>query len=91
MTARNCDFFFRVIWSMKKDFYDSHFPSNTTQSAGENLYPVVPEGWSRLTTAYTQNEVNYYMAAAIFASIATVSGGRSNRIEQSSHCPHVES
>ena len=58
---------------MKKDFYDSHFPSNTTQSAGENLYPVVPEGWSRLTTAYTQNEVNYYMAAAIFASIATVS------------------
>ena len=80
---------------MKKDFYDSHFPSNTTQSAGENLYPVVPEGWSRLTTAYTQNEVNYYMAAAIFASIATVSVGRwSNRIiqcERSCHCPPVKS
>ena len=74
-TIFNC----RVIWSIKKDFYDSHFPSNTTQSAGENLYPVVPEGWSRLTTAYTQNEVNYYMAAAIFASIATVSVRRSNR------------
>ena len=66
---------------MKKDFYESHFPSNTTLSAGENIYPVVPHNdKSRLTTAYSQNEVNYYMAAAIFASIATVSKGLYDRI-----------
>ena len=59
---------------MKKEFYETHFPSNTTQSAGENVYPVTLEV-SRLTTAYSQNEVNYYMTAAIFASIATVRKG----------------
>ena len=66
----------RVIWSVKKDFYETHFPSNTTQSAGENVYSGHAD--DRLTTAYSQNEVNYYMAAAIFASIATVGKGWSN-------------
>ena len=68
----------RVIWSVKKDFYETHFPSNTTQSAGENVYSGHAD--DRLTTAYSQNEVNYYMAAAIFASIATVGKGWYNSI-----------
>ena len=56
---------------MKSDFYETHFPTNTTLSHGENV--VGDNDQSRLTTAYSQDEVNYYMAAAIFASVATVS------------------
>jgi hypothetical protein len=41
-------------------------------SPGENMYPVANGTKSRLTSAYTQKEVNYYLVAAVAATIATV-------------------
>ena len=67
---------------MKRDFFNTYLPSYETISAGENNNTGTK---SRLTTAYSQNEVNGYLAAAVIATIATVGTHQHSVIPQDSN------